>query len=318
MSLLLSVIIPAHNEERHIGRTLAALQSQTLSADQFEVILVDDRSSDRTVEIAHTFSALTLQVEQIASGSIGEVRNRGAAIAQADILLFLDADCVPRPDLLAGAITLAERQTLWGAHYRVPPDSTWVGRVWARFQATEQRGPTRFLPGGTLLIHSSDFALLGGFQKGLETSEDVELCRRAHQQGMQVLAFPELAVDHYGTAQTLASFYRQNRWHGKHVLRTFLERPSLQTGLLIGLSAYALVAFWCGLALLSVSLWTRCWLLAAVSPIPLLLAPAALAVLRVLRARAPRALPPLFTLYLVYLLARGAALVRSPLRGKRA
>ena len=319
MQPAISVIIPAHNEAHNLPRTLAALTRQTLEPSRFEVLVVDDRSTDGTLALAASFAGqLPLRAVSTSSGSIAAVRNHGASLARGDVLAFLDADCVPRPDWLAEALQLAAPHTLWGADYLIPPDSTWVGRVWARFQATEHRGPTAFLPGGCLFVSRAGFDRLGGFQTSLETSEDVELCRRAHQQhGFAVIAWPQLAVFHYGTPQTLAAFYRQNRWHGKHVLRAFLQLPSPRTGALLGLSLYMLLAFWCGLFAFLAGLLRANWLLAGTALLPLLLPPVTLALVRGVSGRKPALVPALSLLYLVYLLARAAALVQAPTRGIR-
>lgn len=314
----ISVVIPAHNEERYIARVLEALRAQTLPAEQFEVIVMDDRSTDRTAELVRAAALPNLRLESMHCGSISEVRNRGAALARAPLLLFLDGDCAGRPDLLATGLALSEPRTLWGAHYLTAPDAAWPAQIWARFQAKEQRGVTNFLPGCTLFVARADFQQIGGFAQNFETSEDVDFCQRAHlEHGMQLLAYPELAVYHYGTPQTLRAFFHQNRWHGKHVLRSFLNRPTGKTAALLGLSAYTLLTFLGGAIALCCGLVTRHWLLAALAPVPLLVPPALIALVRTLKANRLQDTPALGLLYLLYLLARAQALVQTPPRRHR-
>jgi glycosyltransferase involved in cell wall biosynthesis len=58
-TMLISVVIPAYNEEQYLGRCLAALARQTCPADRFEVILVDNGSTDATAEIARRYRGAT-------------------------------------------------------------------------------------------------------------------------------------------------------------------------------------------------------------------------------------------------------------------
>jgi glycosyltransferase involved in cell wall biosynthesis len=90
-----SVIVPAHDEERWIGQCLDSLAAQT--HDSYEVIVVDDSSSDRTGEIARAKGARVLRVEAAGDGG---ARDAGAEIATGEILVFLDADEIFDPDFL--------------------------------------------------------------------------------------------------------------------------------------------------------------------------------------------------------------------------
>ena len=96
----LSIIIPAFNEERLIEHCLCSV-SIALAANarpnfSSEVIVVDNNSTDATADLARQAGA---QVVFEPVNQIGRARNAGAAVATGDWLLFVDADCVPVPDL---------------------------------------------------------------------------------------------------------------------------------------------------------------------------------------------------------------------------
>jgi glycosyltransferase involved in cell wall biosynthesis len=93
-----SVVIAAHNAERTLGAVLRALESQ--SPPPSSVIVVDDCSTDRTVEVAESFGARVVSdgVRRFAGGS----RNRGWDEADGDVVVFLDSDAVPEPGWSAG------------------------------------------------------------------------------------------------------------------------------------------------------------------------------------------------------------------------
>ena len=316
---LVSVVMPAFNEERHIQRSLTALAGQTYPRDRFEVILVDNGSTDGTVTVARGFEdRLNLRVVSWSGGSIADVRNHGASLASGEVLAFLDSDCFTRPNWLQDAVRHGSPDLLWGAHYLVPDDGTWVGKIWGEFQAKEKQGPASFIPSSNLILHRSSFQTIGRFGGSFETSEDVELSLRARRHGLQIVAFPDLAVFHAGTPRTLKHFYLQNRWHGKHVVRMFLANlPRLTHLPLLSLSLYVLVMFWASwLGALLALVYHRMLLL--VWPVVLLLMPALLLAMgKTVRQQRPRAMPRLFVLYVTYLLARAAALLQPPTRSHR-
>ena len=318
-SIRFSVIIPAFNEAKNIERCLEALCAQTLSKQMFEVIVVDNGSSDGTVAAASRFlEALPLQVVSKTQARISVVRNYGAALARGEILAFLDADCIAPSTWLDLSDATAPTNALWGAHYLIPANATWIGRVWFSHQATEQAGEVSFVPAGDLFIARIDFDRIGGFAESLQTSEDVELCLRAKTFGLKVIAYPPLGVIHEGTARTLTHFYRQNRWHGTHVVRMFLKNlPSTRNLPLVALSVYILILFWITVLSAFIALPIHRPLLPIV-PLVLLLLPALLLALwKSYNSGYLRDSPPLFVLYMTYLLSRAASLLHMSSRDHR-
>ncbi|RME03684.1 MAG: glycosyltransferase family 2 protein, partial [Deltaproteobacteria bacterium] len=94
----ISVVIPAYNAERSIGPCLEALSRQQIEVP-FEVIVVDDGSTDRTGEIATQVPGVRV-IRQPNQGP-AVARNRGVAEARGAWIVFTDADCAPLPDFLA-------------------------------------------------------------------------------------------------------------------------------------------------------------------------------------------------------------------------
>jgi GT2 family glycosyltransferase len=102
----LSVIVPTHDRPRMLGHTLEALARQTLPRDEFEVIVVDDGSSEEHRREIRAFKPpyeyMLLEKEQ---GGLASARNLGADHARGEILHFLDDDVVPEVDLLEQHVT---------------------------------------------------------------------------------------------------------------------------------------------------------------------------------------------------------------------
>jgi len=95
---LVSVIVPVHNEARYLGDCLDALLNQELSTAEYEVIVVDNGSSDRSREIVRTRDRVQLLTEP--QRGAYAARNRGLQAARGELVAFTDADCVPRRDWL--------------------------------------------------------------------------------------------------------------------------------------------------------------------------------------------------------------------------
>jgi GT2 family glycosyltransferase len=226
MALLISVIVPALNEASVIGQCLAALKRQKLPSACFEVIVVDNGSTDRTREIARSFGdSLSVTVLERRGDRISALRNFGAAVARGGFLAFLDADCIAPEHWLQHTADLlrADDFRIIGAQYRIPADSAWVAKAWYGDLWLMKDGPVSYVPGGDLAINRELFMNLGGFDETIVTSEDTEFCERAAASGIPILAVPSLSAIHLGTPQTLGGFYKKQSWHGTNVHRLFLR-----------------------------------------------------------------------------------------------
>ncbi len=95
---MISVVIPAFNEEQNIGRCLESLSRQTVPRDEYEIIVVDGGSHDRTREIAAEYADLVFIQE---SKRVGGARNDGIRRAEGDVVATTDADCIIPPGWIA-------------------------------------------------------------------------------------------------------------------------------------------------------------------------------------------------------------------------
>ena len=102
MSSKLSVVIPVYNGERVISRCLDAILNQNTQRDEYEVIVVNDTSTDRTRQIVEGFPVTLINLEE----NVGWIRAREIGIGQSkhDLIVNLDANCIVEPDFLKGMI----------------------------------------------------------------------------------------------------------------------------------------------------------------------------------------------------------------------
>ena len=255
-----SVIVPCLNEQAVIGRCLESLVNQDCARDAFEVLVVDNGSTDHTLEIVGSFATqLNLSILERPNAHISALRNAGAERSRGEFLAFLDADCLAPPAWLREATVALRKDPLRviGAPYRVPVGSSWVAKTWYQERKPSKPGGVEYVPAGDLMVSRSSFFCIGGFDERLETNEDCEFCYRARAAGLPVFALPEIGVVHLGTPQTLRSFFRKQRWHGKHAFKVFLrdvrKMHNIRAVLLALYNVVCLIGIGCGLFILGVS-----------------------------------------------------------------
>jgi len=109
---MLSFIVPAHNEEHYLSRTLQAIHGAASALNRtYEVIVVDDSSTDDTPRIARANNATVIAVEH---RQIAATRNAGARIAHGDQLFFVDADTTITSRLLGDALRYLDQGAAGG------------------------------------------------------------------------------------------------------------------------------------------------------------------------------------------------------------
>lgn len=307
--IVVSVIIPALNEEKVIGQCLESLARLDFPRESFEVILVDNGSTDRTVEIARSFSeVLNLTILSKTGVHVSALRNLGASQARGDNFVFLDSDCVVFPPWLTRATALLAQKGIGviGAHFRIPNESGWVARVWYGDLEFEKQGDLSWVPGCNTWVKRATFEQIGGFDASIETNEDCEFCDRVRAAGLRVIGDPAIAVVHLGTPQTLSGFYRKIRWHSTDGLRVFirdLPRITNARPLLFGL--YTLICLG-GLGFGTVwAVWQKKFDILAAFLGALLLPSFLLSLRLVIKRKKWSHLIPLALMHLVYGIARG-------------
>jgi glycosyltransferase involved in cell wall biosynthesis len=310
-----SIIIPAKNEERVIGTCLQHIADLNFRADDFEVILADNGSTDRTLEIFRSWSdRLNLSELERPGVSIAALRNAAAAISRGTLLGFLDADCLVARNWLKDAEEFLQGADarIVGSHYRIPPDSSWIARCWFEDEHRNRAGETSYVPSGDLLVSRQTFDRVGGFDESLQTNEDYEFCQRAKRAGCSVCSFPQLEVIHRGTPQSISAFYHKQAWHGQHVLRVFVQNlPRFYNARVVFFALYTflgLLVVLCGAIALVMTGNPR---LLVAAMLFCLCGPFFLALRAAIQRRKLAIFVPLIFLYLLYGVARASCILQS-------
>ena len=220
----ISVIVPAFNEEKLLGASLAKITS---ASDAFarhgwecELIVCDNNSTDRTSEIARTAGA-TVVFEPF--NQIGRARNTGAAAATGDWLLFVDADSHPGAELMADVADaiLSGKYLAGGSTVRLDErifTADAFVHLW-NFLSRSQR----LLAGSFIFVEAAAFRQIGGFSQEFFAAEELDLSRRLKR--LARAAGRKIIILHQHPLQTSA---RKMKLYSARELVVFFVRTLFQ------------------------------------------------------------------------------------------
>jgi len=177
----LSIVIPCKNEEENLPKLLKTIKAQAFT--DYEVIVADAASTDRTHEVAESFGARV-----IPGGMPGPGRNKGAAVAQGQIVLFLDADVMlPNPKFLKENLDEMKRKGACVATAKVKPVSrNYIDKAMYEVYNAYALAMEKVLPhagGFCIFAKKSVHDDLGGFDESIVFAEDHDYVRRAVKAG---------------------------------------------------------------------------------------------------------------------------------------
>jgi glycosyltransferase involved in cell wall biosynthesis len=179
MGKIVSVVIPAYNEENYLGACLEAVLAQSVSSSLYEVVVVDNASTDRTARLARRRGVRV--VHEAHKGYVHALR-RGIASSTGELFAFTDADCLVPPDWIARLVA---------DFAAAPPQVVAVGGRLAFYDLDPLlERVTRFilaragtLPGGNMAIRREALERMGGIDPRINLSLDYWITLRLKQVG---------------------------------------------------------------------------------------------------------------------------------------
>lgn len=182
---MISIVIPAYNEELLLGDTLRTLHASAASiGEPYEIIVVDDGSTDRTAEIAREHGARVVGVNL---RHIAAARNAGATVAAGDLLIFVDADTLVPPEVLQGAAAAVRAGAVGGGSAaRLDSNDPWWGPPAMAFVSWLMR-TARWAAGCFMFVRADVFRRVGGFDERYFASEEIHLSRAVKKHGRFVI-----------------------------------------------------------------------------------------------------------------------------------
>jgi len=181
-----TVVVPARNAEATLPETLAGLERQRFDG-RFDVVVVDDGSTDATLAIAGASPVVTTVLRASGVGP-AKARNLGASGAEGAVIAFLDSDCVPVPEWLATGVE-ALKEADFAQGMVTPRPETAVGPFDRTLWVTRASG---LFESANIFVSRQLFQSLGGFESWLvprrskELGEDVWFGWRAQRAGARM------------------------------------------------------------------------------------------------------------------------------------
>jgi glycosyltransferase involved in cell wall biosynthesis len=217
-SPFVSVIVCSYNGAKTLAACLQSLGN--LNYSDYEVILVDDGSTDNTAQIAEQFPHVRY-IHQKNHG-LSHARNTGAAAAKGEVLAYTDSDCMADVDwlyYLIGTLLSGEFAGVGGPNI-TPPAQNWIQAC----VAASPGGPSHVLltdtiaehiPGCNMAFYRSAFENIGGFDTEYHRAgDDVDFCWRLQQSGC-VIGFSPTALVWHHRRFTLRAFLKQQEGYGE-------------------------------------------------------------------------------------------------------
>ena len=214
-----SVIVPAYNAQKTIGQCIDALLAQTYPRESYEVIVVDDGSTDGTTDVVKAY-----QVKYLYQRNQGPAtaRNIGVREAQGEIILFTDSDCVPFNNWIEEMVEPFKNKevvAVKGAYKTRQKSMT------ARFAQLEFEERFEMLKKAESIdmvdtyaagFRKDIFLLMGGFDPyfPVANNEDTELSYRMSKLGYKMVFNPDAIVYHLNHPSTIRRYSRLKFWRG--------------------------------------------------------------------------------------------------------
>jgi len=225
-----SIVLPTYNRQAQLAQVLAGLEKQSYPFANFEVIVVSDGSTDGTDEFLDALQQRTpLNLVPIRQANAGPAaaRNHGIQQATGELILFIDDDVVPVPELIeahvrshqryAGAVVMGPMHT--PTEFNMKPWVRWeqamLDRQYTMWAETDWKCEARRFYTGNASVARQHLLDANGFDTTFRRSEDAELAYRLAEQGLEFVFNPEAVGYHYAE-RSFASWLQTPYMYGRN------------------------------------------------------------------------------------------------------
>lgn len=224
---MISVIVPAYNAEKELPGCLNALKNQSLPLD--EIIVVDDGSTDQTVQVANQHK---VKVIRQANQGPATARNAGVAAAKGDLILFTDSDCQPEQTWVERMVKPfgdPRVQSVKGSYktrQSAPAARLVQCEFEERYQLLKKSEWIDFVDAHSAAFLKKSFVEIGGFDPGFPkaNNEDVDLSYRLAAAGKKMVFAPDAVVYHQHP-DTFSKYFRLKIGRGYWRMIVYRHHP---------------------------------------------------------------------------------------------
>ncbi len=203
----ISLVIPTLDRQEAVYNLLRHLEHQRRAPD--EIVIVDQSSRDDARLVAYAAGHPAVRLHRIAERGLPNARNVGVRLSSGDVVLFVDDDVIPDPDLIAAHAEAYRHPGIAGVGGRVRGGYDRADGAVGRFHpmgavvernfGIDRGGEVDHLPGGNMSFRREVFARVGGFDAtfgGSSIGEETDFCLRARRAGFRLAFEPRAAVEH--------------------------------------------------------------------------------------------------------------------------
>ena len=224
-----SIIIPAYNSEKTLSACLESLEDQSLSKEDYEVIVVDDGSTDSTATIAKKFN--NKYIYQTNQGP-ASARNKGVKSAVGDIILFTDSDCVPDHNWIREMVKPFSNSEVIGVKGTYKTKQKELAAKFAqaefedRYDLLQKSSTIDMIDTYSAAYRKDVFLNIGGFDQSfpVANNEDTDLSYRLAASGYKLVFNPNAFVYH-NHPDTLTKYLKIKFWRGYWRLAVYIRYP---------------------------------------------------------------------------------------------
>lgn len=228
---MISVIIPARNEEKNLHELLESLKAQTYKR-RFEILVIDGKSSDKTREVAKKYGCRVIIQKKL---GVSNAKNLGGKKAKGNILVFLDADhIVNRTFLMEIEKCFKDKKVKCARPKIIPLQNNWIQKALAiQIELATKRQRAWEYP---TIFRKEVFMKVGGYDENLDFGEDRELPHRVKKLGYKTVLIKK-AINYVKPVDSLIKLFKQGRWYGRTIFPYFRKTKDIVP--LIGMLIYS-------------------------------------------------------------------------------
>jgi len=212
---MISVIIPARNEEKNLPELLESLKNQSYKK-RFEIVVVDGKSKDKTRMIAKKYGCKVIVQRKL---GISNARNLGWKEAKGNVLVFLEADHRVNKNFLEEIDKTFKKKEVSTARPKIIPiKHNWIQKALAiQIELTTQRQKAWEFP---TIFRKEILKRTGGWNEEIDFAEDREFGMRLVKMGYKARLIKR-AIVYAKPVDSLTKLFKQGRWYGRNILAYF-------------------------------------------------------------------------------------------------
>jgi cellulose synthase/poly-beta-1,6-N-acetylglucosamine synthase-like glycosyltransferase len=212
---MISVIIPARNEEKNLPELLESLKNQ-IYKKKFEIIVVDGKSKDRTREIAKSYGCRVIVQKKL---GISNARNLGWKKAKGNVLIFLEADHKVNKDFVKNVEkAFKDRKVKCARPIVIPVKRNLIQKTLAvQIELTTRRQRAWEFP---TIFRKEVLKKTGGWDESIDFAEDREFPQRLKRHGFKTVLLKNCIV-YAKPADSFGKLFKQGRWYGRNIFGYF-------------------------------------------------------------------------------------------------